>query len=102
MAGRTNSWYSGPRSTGPDRVIFAALPPNVPWTACLARILFVLLALVSEVSMKSKRRIMVLMAGLAVVFATSCNTDKNTEVYYLIAANVQLSYWQTAANGFNK
>ena len=45
---------------------------------------------------------MVLMAGLAVVFATSCNTDKNTEVYYLIAANVQLSYWQTAANGFNK
>jgi ribose transport system substrate-binding protein len=52
--------------------------------------------------MKSKRRVIVLMAGLMLVLATSCNTERNPEVYYLIAANIQLSYWQTAANGFNK
>jgi ribose transport system substrate-binding protein len=42
------------------------------------------------------------LAGLVLACATSCNTDKGPEVYYLIAANVQLPYWQTVANGFNK
>jgi ribose transport system substrate-binding protein len=42
------------------------------------------------------------LTSLVLAFATSCNTDKNSEVYYLIAANVQLPYWQTVANGFNK
>lgn len=45
---------------------------------------------------------MVAMAGLALAFATSCNRNQETEVYYLIAVNMQLPYWQTVANGFNK
>jgi ribose transport system substrate-binding protein len=52
--------------------------------------------------MKSKRQIVVAMAGLALAFATSCNRNKETEVYYLISVNMQLPYWQTVANGFNK
>ena len=53
--------------------------------------------------MKPNRQIVVAMAGLALAFATSAaNTNKEPEVYYLIAVNVQLPYWQTMANGFNK
>jgi ribose transport system substrate-binding protein len=52
--------------------------------------------------MKPRSQIAMLMAGLVLACSTSCNTTRNTEVYYLIAANVQLPYWQSAANGFNK
>jgi ribose transport system substrate-binding protein len=52
--------------------------------------------------MKPRSQIAMLMAGLVLACSTSCNTNRNTEVYYLIAANVQLPYWQSAANGFNK
>lgn len=52
--------------------------------------------------MKPRRRIATLMAGLVLACSTSCNTNRKTEVYYLIAANVQLPYWQSVANGFNK
>jgi len=52
--------------------------------------------------MKAKRWTVVAMAGLAMVLATSCNKEPESEVYYMIAANVQLPYWQTVANGFNK
>ena len=52
--------------------------------------------------MKPRRKIAMLMAGVMLACSTSCNTNRNTEVYYLIAANVQLPYWQAAANGFNK
>ncbi|HLY40185.1 MAG TPA: substrate-binding domain-containing protein [Terracidiphilus sp.] len=52
--------------------------------------------------MKPGRHIAMLMAGLVLACSTSCNTNKNKEVYYLIAANVQLPYWQSVANGFNK
>lgn len=48
------------------------------------------------------RKIALALASLVLAFTTSCNTGKSTEVYYLIAANVQLPYWQTVANGFNK
>ena len=54
-----------------------------------------------EEVMKPKRKI-VLMAVLAIACATSCKTNRDREVYYLVAANVQLPYWQTVANGFNK
>jgi len=52
--------------------------------------------------MKPKKQIVVAMAGLALAFATSCSREKEPETYYMIAANVQLPYWQTVANGFNK
>jgi ribose transport system substrate-binding protein len=48
------------------------------------------------------RKIALALASLVLAFTTSCNSGKSTEVYYLIAANVQLPYWQTVANGFNK
>src|ERR1019366_3903749 len=40
--------------------------------------------------------------ALAVAFASGCNSDSNKDVYYMIATNVTVPYWQTAANGFNK
>lgn len=40
--------------------------------------------------------------ALAVAFSSGCNTEPRNEVYYLIATNVTLPYWQTVANGFNK
>lgn len=52
--------------------------------------------------MRLRRQIMMLMSGLVLATATSCNTEKKAEVYYMVAANVQLPYWQTVANGFNK
>jgi ribose transport system substrate-binding protein len=52
--------------------------------------------------MKTLRRIALVTTGLALVFASACAPDTSKEVYYMIAANVQLPYWQTAANGFNK
>jgi ribose transport system substrate-binding protein len=48
------------------------------------------------------RKIAPALASLVLAFTTSCNTGKSPDVYYLIAANVQLPYWQTVANGFKK
>jgi ribose transport system substrate-binding protein len=39
---------------------------------------------------------------LAVLFASGCDRHSTKEVYYLIASNTALPYWQTAAAGFNK
>jgi ribose transport system substrate-binding protein len=56
-----------------------------------------------EADMKTLKRIALVILGLALAFTSACNTtDSSKEVYYMIAANVQLPYWQTAANGFNK
>ena len=52
--------------------------------------------------MKPKKQIAMVMAGLVLAFAAGCNMGRNAEVYYLIAANVQLPYWQTVAHGFNQ
>ena len=53
--------------------------------------------------MKMMRQIVLVTLGLAVLFSSGCNnTDTSKDVYYMIAANVKLPYWQTAANGFNK
>ena len=52
--------------------------------------------------MKHTRLIMVAVAGLALAWATSCGSNKPKESYYLISVNMQLPYWQTVANGFNK
>ena len=52
--------------------------------------------------MKTMRQIALATVGVALAFTFGCTTDSKQDVYYMIAANVQLPYWQTAANGFNK
>ena len=43
------------------------------------------------------------MLALAVAFTSGCGERHSTkEIFYLIAANLALPYWQTAAAGFNK
>jgi ribose transport system substrate-binding protein len=52
--------------------------------------------------MKAMQRAALVILILATTFTTSCgarHTDK--EVYYLIASNLGLPYWQTAVAGFN-
>ena len=48
------------------------------------------------------KQIALTILALAVAFTFGCNTEPQKDVYYLIATNVSLPYWQTAANGFNK
>ena len=52
--------------------------------------------------MKTTRQIALATVGVALAFVFGCNSDSKQDVYYMIAANVQLPYWQTAANGFKK
>jgi ribose transport system substrate-binding protein len=40
--------------------------------------------------------------ALGVAFTTGCERHSTKEVYYLVAANAGLPYWQTAAAGFNR
>jgi len=41
--------------------------------------------------------------ALAVAFTSGCNARHSTkEVFYLVASNLKLPYWQTAEAGFNK
>jgi ribose transport system substrate-binding protein len=56
-----------------------------------------------EADMKTTRHIALATVGVALAFMFGCNSDKsNQDVYYMIAANVQLPYWKTAANGFKR
>ena len=52
--------------------------------------------------MRTTRQIALAAIGVALAFIFGCTSDSKQDVYYMIAANVQLPYWQTAANGFNK
>jgi ribose transport system substrate-binding protein len=52
--------------------------------------------------MRSTKQIVMTTLMLAIGFASGCNSDSTQDVYYMIAANVSLPYWQTAANGFKK
>ena len=52
--------------------------------------------------MKTTRQIALATVGVALTFMFGCNSDSKQEVYYMIAANVKLPYWQTAANGFKR
>jgi len=52
--------------------------------------------------MKTMNRVALATLALAVAFTSGCDRHSNKEVFYLIAANVNLPYWQTAAAGFNK
>src|SRR5665213_4312316 len=48
------------------------------------------------------KQIVLTMLALAIAFTSGCNTEQQKEVYYLIATNMTLPYWQTVANGFNE
>lgn len=53
--------------------------------------------------MKSTRHIALATVGVALAFMFGCNSDNSKQdVYYMIADNVRLPYWQTAANGFKR
>jgi len=52
--------------------------------------------------MNSKSLIVTVLAGLSITLATSCGPEKTKEVYYLVSANLQVPYWQSVVNGFNK
>jgi len=52
--------------------------------------------------MKRMKRVSLAILALGVVFTSGCNRHSTKEVYYLIATNMRLPYWQTAASGFNK
>ena len=52
--------------------------------------------------MKTMKNGALFLLSLSVLFTFGCQRHSNKEVYYLIAANQSLTYWQTAAAGFNK
>jgi ribose transport system substrate-binding protein len=53
--------------------------------------------------MKALKTFALAVLALGVAFTSGCNGRHSTkEVYYLIATNTSLPYWQTAAAGFNK
>jgi ribose transport system substrate-binding protein len=53
--------------------------------------------------MKAIKRTALAMLALAVAFTSGCCSRHSTkEVFYLIATNIKLPYWQTAAAGFTK
>jgi ribose transport system substrate-binding protein len=55
-----------------------------------------------ETSMKTMRQIAVIMMALGIASISGCNNEPKKDVFYMIATNVTLPYWQTVANGFNK
>jgi ribose transport system substrate-binding protein len=53
--------------------------------------------------MKAIEKTALALLALAVAFTSGCEgRHSNKEVFYLVAANIKLPYWQTAAAGFNK
>lgn len=52
--------------------------------------------------MKTMKWIALATLTLAVAFTSGCKYRSLKNTYYLVATNVNLSYWQTAAEGFNK
>jgi ribose transport system substrate-binding protein len=52
--------------------------------------------------MKQIRNAALGMLVLAILLASGCGRHSTKEVYYLIASDMALPYWQTAAAGFNK
>lgn len=52
--------------------------------------------------MKMFKGLALSMLTLAIAFLSGCDRHSNKEVFYLVAANSGLPYWQTAAAGFNR
>jgi ribose transport system substrate-binding protein len=55
-----------------------------------------------EAIMKTPKFAVLTLAALSMLSTSGCKRHSNKEVYYLIASNLSLPYWQTAAEGFNK
>ncbi len=52
--------------------------------------------------MHTTNRLALVVLALGAGFLSGCDRHSTKEVYYLVAANQQLPYWQTAAAGFNR
>jgi ribose transport system substrate-binding protein len=52
--------------------------------------------------MKTLKGVALSVLALGVVFTSGCDRHSSKEVFYLVAANAGLPYWQTAASGFNR
>lgn len=52
--------------------------------------------------MKTMKGTFLAVLALALLATTGCERHSVKEVYYLISANLNLPYWQTAAAGFNR
>ncbi|MGD0730948.1 MAG: substrate-binding domain-containing protein [Terracidiphilus sp.] len=52
--------------------------------------------------MKAVNKVALAMLAVAFAFSSGCARHSNKEVYYLVAANSALPYWQTAAAGFKQ
>jgi ribose transport system substrate-binding protein len=52
--------------------------------------------------MKAIKGIALAVLALGILSTAGCDRHSNKEVYYLVSANLNLPYWQTAAAGFNK
>jgi ribose transport system substrate-binding protein len=52
--------------------------------------------------MHTTKRLALVVLALGAGFLSGCDRHSTKEVYYLVAANQQLPYWQTAAAGFNR
>jgi ribose transport system substrate-binding protein len=55
-----------------------------------------------EVNMKRMKRAALAMLALAMAFTSGCQRHSNKEVYYLVASNLSLPYWESAVAGFKK
>jgi ribose transport system substrate-binding protein len=51
--------------------------------------------------MRSVRKLVAIALAPTLFLLTSCGRHSKSETYYLVAANVSLSYWKTAIAGFN-
>jgi len=51
--------------------------------------------------MKPVRKMVVILLAPVLLLVTSCGRHSNSEVYYLVAANLSLPYWKTAIAGLN-
>jgi ribose transport system substrate-binding protein len=55
-----------------------------------------------EIAMKAIKKAVLAMVAVGVAFTSGCERHSTKEVYYLIASNQSLPYWQTAMAGFKK
>ncbi len=52
--------------------------------------------------MVAMKRFALSSVALGLAFISGCSTEAKKDVYYMVATNVTLPYWQTVAKGFNK
>jgi ribose transport system substrate-binding protein len=52
--------------------------------------------------MQTAKKTLLLPLTIALLSLSGCQRHSNSETYYLIANNLKLTYWQTAAEGFDK